>query len=222
MILETLGHVLPIAVAIAISSVPITVTLVILLSPARRGSALPFLIGWVLGILILALGFTFAATAIPAKANQQPETLLGIIQIVVGTALLAFVLVLFLRSRKEAIEVEPRWMHSASNLGPWSALGLGAALNIRPKQILLSIALGVAMTAQPLKLADATVTLSIYTVISASTVAALVVFALVDPTHAEPQLKIMRSWLVKNHRIVTNMIMLMIGVFIIAHGLTLL
>ena len=46
--LDAIGHVLPIALAVAISSVPIMATILILLSPKRGRSALPFLIGWVL------------------------------------------------------------------------------------------------------------------------------------------------------------------------------
>lgn len=222
MILQTLGPVLPIAVAVAISSVPITVTLVILLSTRHRGSALPFLIGWILGIVVLAVAFTFAATAIPSTATVKPETLAGIIQIVVGMALLAFVLVMWRRSPQVGHEGEPRWLRSASGLGPWTAFGLGVALNIRPKEILLCIALGVAMTAHPLTLADSTIILAIYTAIAGSSVGALVVFSLVDPKRAEPHLVTARSWLVKNNRIVSILIMLMIGVVIVGHGLTLL
>lgn len=220
MILQTLGHVLSIAVAVAISSVPITVTLVILLSSRHRGSALSFLFGWILGIAILAVAFTIAATAIPAKATTEPETLFGIIQIVVGMALLVFAIVLWRRPPQTGHEGDPRWLRSASGLGPLPAFGLGVALNIRPKEILLSIALGVAMTAQPLNLADATITLAIYTALSASSVAALVIYSLVDPKRAEPHLMTVRSWLVKNNRIVTILIMLMIGVVIVGNGLT--
>ena len=39
---QALGALLPIAVAVAFSSVPLTVTILILLSPNRGGAALPF------------------------------------------------------------------------------------------------------------------------------------------------------------------------------------
>ena len=50
--LQAIGHILPIALAVAISSVPIMATILILLSPKRAQSAIPFLIGWVLGIAV--------------------------------------------------------------------------------------------------------------------------------------------------------------------------
>ncbi len=48
---QALGALLPIAVAVAVSSVPITVTILLLLSPNRSKTALPFLIGWVIGVV---------------------------------------------------------------------------------------------------------------------------------------------------------------------------
>ena len=48
--LSALGELLPIAVAVAVSSVSIMATILILLSPKRNHSAIPFLIGWVVGM----------------------------------------------------------------------------------------------------------------------------------------------------------------------------
>ncbi|MGO7983611.1 hypothetical protein ACC691_37840 [Rhizobium johnstonii] len=64
--LQGIGHVIPIALAVAISSVPIMATLLILLSPKRDESALPFLIGWVLGMVLIVTICTLGASAIPA------------------------------------------------------------------------------------------------------------------------------------------------------------
>ena len=47
--LSAFGTLLPIALAVAVSSVPITLTILILLSPKRNQVAIPFLIGWVVG-----------------------------------------------------------------------------------------------------------------------------------------------------------------------------
>ena len=53
---QALGALLPIAVAVAVSSVPITVTILLLLSPNRSKTALPFLIGWVIGVMAVMGG----------------------------------------------------------------------------------------------------------------------------------------------------------------------
>ena len=64
--MQAIGHILPFAVAVALSSVPIMATIFILLSPNRSRSSLPFLIGWVLGIAVVVTLCTLGAQAIPS------------------------------------------------------------------------------------------------------------------------------------------------------------
>ena len=53
--LSAFGTLLPIALAVAVSSVPITLTILILLSPKRNRLAIPFLIGWVVGMAVVVV-----------------------------------------------------------------------------------------------------------------------------------------------------------------------
>jgi hypothetical protein len=61
--LSALGELLPIAVAAAVSSVPIMATILILLSPKRSHPAIPFLVGWVLGMAAVVVVATVGASA---------------------------------------------------------------------------------------------------------------------------------------------------------------
>jgi Sap, sulfolipid-1-addressing protein len=220
MIFEVLGRLLPIAVAVAISSVPITATIMILLSPNQRRSSLPFLIGWILGIAAMIVIFTLGAAAIPARATAHPQEILAIAQIVIGLALEAFALILWRRSAEQPSQELPRWLRAVGSLRGWQALGLAFVLNVRPKSILLSAAAGLSMRTQPLTVGESVVAIAVYTVISASTVGIPVIFTLAAPKKAEPRLIIVRDWIVKNNRIVTILIMVMIGFVIIGNGLT--
>ena len=86
--LQAIGHILPIALAVAISSVPIMATIVILLSPKGAQTALPFLIGWVLGMAVIVTLFTLGAQVIPSpRSDRRPATAIATIEILVGIAL---------------------------------------------------------------------------------------------------------------------------------------
>ena len=66
-----LGHILPIAVAVALSSIPIMAAILILLSPNKRRSSLMFLIGFVLGLAVTVVAFTLLAQlATPPRRSQ--------------------------------------------------------------------------------------------------------------------------------------------------------
>ena len=85
--MQAIGHILPFAVAVALSSVPIMATIFILLSPNRSRSALPFLIGWVIGLFVVVSLCTLLAQVVPtARLPRQPDTAVGSIEIVVGLA----------------------------------------------------------------------------------------------------------------------------------------
>ncbi|KFF60330.1 hypothetical protein JF66_05155 [Cryobacterium sp. MLB-32] len=89
--LQALGQLLPIALAIALSTVPIMATVLILMSPNRNRSSLPFLVGWVVGIGLMAGVFTLGAHVFAAPNPREPNNsaLLGIVQIVIGLLLVA-------------------------------------------------------------------------------------------------------------------------------------
>ena len=97
--LSALGQVLPIAVAVAFSSVPITATILILLSPKRNISGTAFLIGWVAGLTIVVSAATFGAQALPITSLRTQQTAFGIAEIVIGAALVIFGIVSGLPSR---------------------------------------------------------------------------------------------------------------------------
>ena len=105
-------------------------------------------------------------------------------------------------------------------MGPWSAFGLAFILNLRPKAILLSAATGLSIRGDDLSVTESAIVIGVYTIVSASTVASLIVASLVRPEKTETQLVRMRTWIAENNRIVTILIMIMVGVVIIGNGLT--
>ena len=219
-ILQAIGHLLPLAVAMAISSVPITAALLILLSPNPGLSPIAYLSGWIVGIVLFATLFALGASAVPDHQQRQPAQLVGLVLIVIGLAMEAFAIVLWRRSRQAVTHELPKWLLAVGSVRPWQAFSFGVALNLRPKALLLSAAVGVVMTAQPLPVADSAIAITVYTLISASTVGIPVVFAFVDPQRATPRLVVVRDWILANNRTVTLLVMVFIGFVIVGTGLS--
>jgi hypothetical protein len=217
---QALGHVLPIAVTLALSSVPITVVILILLSPNRRRSSIPFLVGWVLGIAGFTILFTLLARVLPRPSSNRTALGVGAALMVVGAALLVFGVVSWRRSiGKPPRGSLPRWLRAVGSLRPLPAFGLAAGLSVRPKAILLGIAAGVSLDADAAGFAATAIVIAIYTVIAATTVARPVVAARVSPARMEPRLAAIRGWLSRNNRTVSIIITLIMGVVIFSSGL---
>jgi len=217
---QAIGQILPIAVAVAVSSVPIMASILILLSPRRAQSAVPFLIGWALGMAVVVTICTIGAQAIPtSRSARQPDTAIGIAEILVGAALVAIAIVAWIRARRNPTDAMPKWLNRVGSFGPWTAFGVASALNVRPKGLLLAIAAGLALSGDELSQGQTAVAIGIYTLIGASTVAVPIIVTQANPERMEPRLLSMKEWVERNNGAVTAVILLMIGVVIIGNGL---
>ncbi|MFD4421266.1 GAP family protein [Agromyces sp. NPDC058484] len=218
--LQAIGHILPIALAVALSSVPIMATILILLSPRRAQSAIPFLIGWVLGIVSVVSLCTLAAQAIPtSRSSRQPDTVIGIGEIVVGSALIVIGIVAWRRARANPSADMPKWLSAVGSLRPWASFGVAFALNVRPKGLLLAIAAGLALRGDDLSFGQSVVAILVYTIIGSSTVAVPIIVSLAAPERMEPRLLSAKDWITRNNGAITSLILALIGVVIIGTGL---
>ena len=218
--LSALGELLPIAVALAVSSVPIMATILILLSPKRNHSAIPFLIGWVAGMAGVVIVAAAGASALPLSPLRAPQRAIGIAQIVVGLAVLVVAVLAGRRAARAPVDRQSRWLHRVDRLGPAAALGLAFVLNLRPKGLLLGAAAGLAIAASSLDGADTIAVVAIYVGLASSTVIVPIVVTLVAPARMEPRLVVTRDWLSHNSAHITVVVLVMVGFVILGAGLS--
>src|SRR5215218_1890126 len=94
---STMGSLLPIAVAMALSTIPITITLIILQSPSRRRSSIPYLARWVLSLAVVVLAAAGGVLALPVSRRGR-LTAIAIAEMGVGGRLVVFGSFLWQRS----------------------------------------------------------------------------------------------------------------------------
>jgi threonine/homoserine/homoserine lactone efflux protein len=238
-------HLVPLGLALAFSTVPILAAFVIVLSPARSRSALPYLIGLVCGIFVLAGLAALAAQFVPPSPHlMRRNGVVGIVEIVLGVLLIAVGAFTFFGRRKKvaaavtaaadgtnpadppdpaesadpAVSPGPAWLRSVEKLGPRSSFGVALLLSIRPKALLLAIAAGLALHADAGSPTNAVLALAVYTVIGASTVAIPIIAAVAAPDRVERPLSATREWLVSHGNLITTVILVLVGIVVIVLG----
>ena len=214
------AHLLIIAAAVAISSVPILTTILILLSPNRSRSAVPFLIGWVVGIALTVSAASLVAQVLPtSRTDRQPDTAVGIAEIVVGAAVVLLGIVSFFRHRRGGTARTSRLAGVEGKLGPSSALGLGFILNLRPKGILLAMAGGLTLYAEATSFQSYVLQWGLYTLVASTTVALPIIVAAASPDRMQPRLVAVHDWLTLRGGVITSGVLAVVGILIIGMGI---
>lgn len=215
------GGILPLALGIAISPIPIIAAILMLLSPKAKGTSVGFLLGWVLGIVVAIVVFTLLGSIIPASDPDASKPIAGTIQIVLGVVLLLLALKQWRsRPKGDAEPPMPKWMAAIDQLTAVKGAGLGFLLSaVNPKNLLMAVAAGVAIGTGGLSGGEATLAIVIFTVIAACSVAVPVVAYLVASAKMAGPLESLRHWLVHNNATVMAVLLLVIGVVLIGKGI---
>lgn len=220
---NALGHLLPIAVAAAVSSVPITVMIVMLLSPKRRETAIPYLLGWVLGCALVVSIATLAAQTLPEPRLRQKDVVTAVLTMLIGLVLIALGVRAWLHRQVEEKAEGSSMLErigAVESFGAGRSLGIGLALNVRPKGLMLAAAAGIALHANSLELPAAALMVTVYVVVATSTVTIPILLTLRSPERMEARLTAARELMLRNGNVVSAVVLFMIGVVLIGAGLT--
>ncbi len=215
--LVAIGQLLPLALAVALSTVPLLVTLILLMS-SRRGTALAYLIGWTAGLFLVTGVFALSFTLLPPVVLGGPSPIAGWLEVLIGVVLFGVGISQLLRPRPEE-PVEPKWLGRLNNIPPAGAVGVGLALNVRPKALVLAIAAGIVLVGHRLTPAQGAVSLGIYVLVGVSSVAVPVVMTLISPDRMKAPLRILRDRIVSSSRVITIVVLMLVGFVILGVGL---
>jgi Sap, sulfolipid-1-addressing protein len=220
-VLSVVGQLLPVGLAAAISTVPISLMIVILLSRRRSVAALPFAIGYVFGTAAVVVVAAYASQLLPDPSRRQPVAAVGVLEIILGTGLV--VLGIIRARRRPDLGAPPSRLAAIASsmittIGPVKALGLGLLLGFRPKSVLLAGVVGLQLAS--LKPGPELVGVILgYTLIATSTVLVPVVLTIISPKRMEPRLTSSSELLTTHGPLISAVVLVMVGVVVIGVGL---
>jgi threonine/homoserine/homoserine lactone efflux protein len=219
---NVIGQLLPLAVGVAISPLPIIATILMLLAPRAKGTSVGFLIGWVFGIAVAATIFVvIAATAGLDRDTESASTASAWIEIVLGVLLLLLAVKQW-RGRPKADEEAalPKWMAAIDSFTFAKAAALGVVLSaVNPKNLLMCVAAGATVGGSSIATGEMVVAVAVFTVIAASSVAVPVIGYLIASDRMAKPLDALRVWLQANNAAVMSVLVLVIGVVLIGKGI---
>jgi hypothetical protein len=216
-----IGEMLPLAIGIAISPVPIIAIILMLITPKARGNGLAFLGGWMLGLAIVGTIVLIVAGTADVATSSGPSRAASVIKLILGLLLLVAAWRQFQHRPKPGEEAPmPKWMRALDHFTTGRALAIGALLSgANPKNLVLcaTAAAGIAQTG--LAGAQQAVVLFILIVVGSLGIIAPVgvYFAMGDK--ATRVLEGWRTWLAANDATAMIVLFLVFGVVLIGKGI---
>lgn len=216
-----IGEILPLALGVAISPIPIVAAILMLLSPKARVTSVGFLLGWVLGIVVAVTVFSLLSSVLPDSDGDSSKPIQATIQLLLGIGLLVLAIGQWRRRPKAGAEPAlPKWMQAIDKVSFPLALGLGFLLSaVNPKNLLMAAAAGVDIGDAALSVGETIGVIAVYTLIAASTVLVPVVGYLIAAEKLRAPLDALRVWLARENAAIMAVVLLVIGVTLIGKGI---
>ncbi|MGB3304032.1 GAP family protein [Gordonia sp. (in: high G+C Gram-positive bacteria)] len=211
-----LGDLLPSAIGVAVSPVPIIAAILMLLGKHARTTSLGFAAGWLVGIVAAVVVFVFVGGAM--NTDDGPSSTVSWTKLVLGVLLLALG-VRDWRSRSAAA-AEPKWMAAIDEMKVPAGFGIGFLLAaVNPKNLMLCIAAGVTIGSAALSTGESIVGVAVFSVIAAISVVGPVIAYQVASTKLAGPLASLKVWLQANNQAVMAILFLVLGVSLFGKGL---
>ena len=218
---SAIGEMLPLAIGIAISPVPIIAVILMLITPQARSNGLAFLGGWMLGLAVVGTIVLIVANTAGVATSSGPSRTVSIIKLVLGLLLLFAAWRQFKKRPKPGEEAPlPKWMRALDGFTPARSLAIGALLSgVNPKNLILNATAAAGIAAAGLAGAQQAVVLFVLIVVGSLGIITPVgvYFAMGDK--APLVLGGWKTWLAANNATVMIVLFVVFGVSLIGKGI---
>lgn len=219
-----ISEILPLAVAVMISPIPIIGIILVLFSPRARSSGPAFLLGWVAGLAVLSAIVYVIADSANASSDSTASDTTSTVKVVLGV-------VLILMARRQWAKRPapgqpasmPKWMGAIDAVTPVKAAGLGVLLSaVNPKNLILTVGAAASVAQLGASTSDSVVALVVFVVIGSLGIVIPLLWFYFGGDKAKGTLDTWKASLEEHNAAVMTVLLLVIGVVLLAKGLGLL
>lgn len=219
---EAIGQLLPFAVGVAISPMPIVAMVLMLITPKAKSNGFSFLAGWIVGVA--AAGAVCLLLIGPSSTDDDgaPADWTFWLKLVLG-ALLALLAVKEWKARPAADEdvPMPKWMSALDGFTAAKAAGMGVLLSaLNPKNLVFIIGGATVVAQLDLPSSDQAVSWAVFTLIATIGVAVPMGIYLLMGSKAAEVLDGLKTWMARNNTAVMGVLLLIIGVKLIGDAIS--
>jgi len=217
---QAIGDLLPAALGVALSPVPIIAVILILGTPRASSNGLAFAIGWVAGLAVVSV-----VAVLLASGSDDPDsgasTTVDVIKLLLGALFLVAALGQWRKRPKGGQPAQmPGWMQTIDRFTPGKSLGFGVALSgANPKNLALTLVAAASIAQAGLDGGGTAVSIIVFVVIGSLTVAGPVLYNLVARDRAAGPLASVKSFMTEHNAVIMMVLLLVLGAKLLGNGI---
>jgi Sap, sulfolipid-1-addressing protein len=220
-VLKVVGAVLPLALGVAISPIPIIAVILMLLSPKARTNGPAFVVGWVSGLAAVSI----AVIALSGKAGLGSggggSVVGSLIKVALGLLLVGLAVREFRNRPRPGQQPRlPGWMRAIDSTTAPKTLGIALLLSVNPKNLSLTVAVAVSVAQEGLSTISTAFVLALFVVLASLSIVVPVALYVFGGASAARALDGVRAWLEANNATVMAVVLVVIGVVLLGKGLS--
>ena len=220
MLSQAIGDLLPSAIGVALSPVPIIAVILMLATPKARSNGIAFSLGWIAGLVIVSV-IVLAITGDASNPDSTTATGVNWVQVALGVVFLAMAAGQWRKRPHHGEQPQmPKWMSTIDDFTAGKSLGLGAVLSgANPKNLALTAA-GAAAIAQAGTTGGQTViAVAVFVAIASISVVGPVAFYLVAADKAAAPLASIKEFMSDHNAVIMMIVLLILGAKLLGQGI---
>jgi threonine/homoserine/homoserine lactone efflux protein len=217
---QAIGNLLPSAIGVALSPLPIITVILMLGTPKGRSNGVAFALGWVVGLVLVSVIVLLVAGGAddPDSASSDGvnwfQVALGVLFLVMARRQWRS------RPRKGEEPQTPTWLAKVDRITPVASAGLGVLLSaLNPKNLALTAAAAATIAQAGLSASDDAIAIAVFVAIASVTVVGPVLAYLVAPAKAAGALGHLKEFMADNNAVIVMIVLLLLGAKLLGQGL---
>lgn len=212
---DLIGEVLPFAVGVFASPLPVIVAILLLFTPRPRITSLVYIAAWIGGVAAVTAVLALLAGAF--EGQGYPPQWVTWIRVLLGALLVAAAVRQWLA---RATKAPPAWLDALMDAGPAQAARYGLLMSAaNPKELLMALPAGLAIGSSGVGVAGAVVAIAVFVLVGGlSVIAPLAVFVLGGDRSLD-RLGTARTFLQRHNAAVTAVVLAVLGLWLLVGGL---
>jgi len=219
---EAIGNVLPMAIGVAISTIPVIAVVLMLGTPRARANGPAFAVGWLAGLTIVGTIMLLLASGNASQDSGEPATWASVLKLVFGVLFLLMAARIWRGRPAPGHEAQmPKWMQAIDTFTAGKALGAGVLLSgLNPKNLALTIAAATAIAETGISSGQEAGALAVFVVLGSVGILTPVAIYFLLGERAKGILEGLKAWMAAHNAAIMTVLLLVLGAKLIGDAIT--